>query len=464
MMKKASRIQANRIFTPERTYDVSAINVPVGYKAELVTKELTYPTAVTFDEQGNVYVIEAGYAYGPETTDSRLSKINAEGSRETIYEGETGPWTGVTYHEESFFVAEGAWEGDSGKIRKIEKDGSSSIIYEGLPAQGDHYTGELIVGPDGYLYFGNGTATNSAVVGKDNWKLGWMEDDGNRNFHDIPCRDIILRGKNYNTDNPLTLEADDKVTTGAYVPFGEATKDGQVIRGEVPCSGAIYKMRPDGSDFKLIAWGFRNPYGLAFSPDGQLYTTENGFDSRGSRPVVNSLDHLWKVEQGTWYGWPDYSGGVLLSDESFVRKGEENAALLLKEYPQQPPKPTALFGIHSSSNGIDFSRNSSFGYPGEAFVAQFGDMTPITGKMSSPVGFKVVKVNIQTGEVEDFVSNKEKGPGSAASGGGLERPVSVSFSPDGSALYVVDFGKMVLSPIGPDPERESGAVWKITKK
>lgn len=464
MMKKASRVEAKRLFTPERTYKTDGIKVPNGYKIELVTKELTYPTAVTFDEQGNVYVIEAGYAYKPKTTKARLLKIKADGSRETIFEAETGPWTGLTFYEGNFYVAEGAFEGKSGKVRKISKEGNSIIIYEGLPTLGDHYTGELEVGPDGYLYFGNGTATNSAVVGKDNWKMGWMSDGGNRDFHDTPCRDIILRGKNYTTDNPLTAGADDKATTGAYVPFGEATIDGQIIRGEVPCSGALYKMRPDGSDFQLIAWGFRNPYGLAFSPDGQLYTTENGFDARGSRPVENSLDHLWKVEQNTWYGFPDYSGGVLLSDKSFVRLGEENAALLLKEYPQQPPKPVALFGIHSSSNGFDFSRSAAFGHKGKAFVAQFGDMSPITGSTSSPVGFKVVSVDVETGEVLDFVQNKKIGPASSADGGGLERPVSVSFSPDGNALYIVDFGNMVISPLGPDPETNSGAIWKITKQ
>ncbi|HET6527998.1 MAG TPA: hypothetical protein VFG39_04535 [Balneolaceae bacterium] len=32
---------------------------------------------------------------------------------------------------------------------------------------------------------------------------------------------------------------------------------------------------------ELVAWGFRNPHGLAFSPDGILYVTENGYDVRG---------------------------------------------------------------------------------------------------------------------------------------------------------------------------------------
>jgi hypothetical protein len=30
------------------------------------------------------------------------------------------------------------------------------------------------VGPDGWIYFAKGPTTNSAVVGLDNWKLGWL--------------------------------------------------------------------------------------------------------------------------------------------------------------------------------------------------------------------------------------------------------------------------------------------------
>ena len=41
----------------------------------------------------------------------------------------------------------------------------------------------------------------------------------------------------------------------------------------------------------------------------------------------------------------------------------------------------AKLGVHSSSDGLDFSRSESFGHVGEAFVAQFGDMAPGAGKV-----------------------------------------------------------------------------------
>jgi hypothetical protein len=91
---------------------------------------------------------------------------------------------------------------------------------------------------------------------------------------------------------------------------------------------------------------------------------------------------------------------------------------------------------------MDFSQNPSFGYAGQVFIAQFGDMAPDVGKVLSPVGFKIVRVDVTNGVIEDFAVNKGKrnGPASWLGKGGLERPIAARFSPDGEALYIVDFG------------------------
>ena len=65
---------------------------------------------------------------------------------------------------------------------------------------------------------------------------------------------------------------------------------------------------------KLVAWGFRNPFGLAFAPNGKLYVTDNGYDDRGSRPVWGTGDPMFEVHTGTWYGWPDFASGIRLDD------------------------------------------------------------------------------------------------------------------------------------------------------
>jgi hypothetical protein len=115
---------------------------------------------------------------------------------------------------------------------------------------------------------------------------------------------------------------------------------------------------------------------------------------------------------------------------------------------------------------LDFSRQPAFGHVGEAFVAQFGDMAPGAGKVLHPVGFKVVRVDVTTGVIADFAINKgsTNGPASWLGSGGLERPVAVRFDPSGTSLYVVDFGVMTVSPQGPAPQPDTGALWRVTRE
>ncbi len=450
--------------TDVRPVDPTAIALPAGYKAEVVATGLTFPTAVAFDAQGRLYFTESGYSYGEIFNEPRLVRVESDGSLTPVAVGaKNGPWTGVTFHDGNFYIAEGG-ELLGGKILRVSQEGNITSLVENLPTMGDHHTNGPVIGTDGMLYFSTGTATNSGVVGPDNYDFGWLK--RYPDFHDIPCEDIVLVGRNYTSDLPPEPKRAAHVT-GAYSPYGKATTPGQVIEGRIPCSGAILRMAVDGSAApELVAWGFRNPYGLAFSPDGKLYTTENGYDVRGSRPVWGVSDNLWEVQQGMWYGWPDYSAGMLIDGKRFKAPDKKVPEPLLQKHPNKPPMPAAKLGVHSSSNGFDFSRNDSFGHRGKAFVAQFGDMAPGVGKVLAPVGYKVIMVDVVTGVVTEFAANKGKqvAPASKLKTGGLERPISVKFSPDGESLYVVDFGVVETGEDDINPEVKTGVIWKISKK
>lgn len=448
-------------FQGARRTDPADIALPDGYRAEVVATGFTYPTAVAFDGRGGIYVLEAGYSYGESWTTPRLLRVEPGGRPSVVATGENPPWNGAVFHDGAFYVSEGG-EKNGGRILRVTPDGRISAIVEGLPSLGDHHTNGPAVGADGWIYFGQGTATNSAVVGTDNYEFGWLK--RHPEFHDTPCKDVRLAGRNFESDNPLTPDRGDKARTGAYLPFGTPSTAGQVIPGKVPCSGAVMRVRPGGGTPELVAWGFRNPFGLAFAPDGRLYLTENGYDQRGSRPVYGSPDVLWRVEPGAWHGWPDYAMGKPLKDGEFHQAQNPPLEAVLAQDPAEPPEPAATLGVHSSSNGFDFSRSEAFGHVGEAFVAQFGDMAPKVGKVLGPVGFKVVRVDPRTGRVEDFaVNRRDKGPASKVGGGGLERPVAARFDPAGEALYVVDFGVMTVGPQGPQPRPETGVLWRISR-
>src|SRR5829696_568203 len=50
-------------------YDV---DVPPGYRVELVAERLTFPTGIAFGDRDEIYIVESGYSYGEMFTKPRL--------------------------------------------------------------------------------------------------------------------------------------------------------------------------------------------------------------------------------------------------------------------------------------------------------------------------------------------------------------------------------------------------------
>jgi glucose/arabinose dehydrogenase len=433
------------------------VRLQKGYRLEKVVSDLTYPTTITFDDQGAIYIVEAGYAYGTEPGEGRILKLQPNGTMSTFAGGFKGPITGITWVKSILYVAEGAIAGypgeGCGRINRVFQNGRKEVIVEGLKTCGDHFTGDIIMGPDEKLFFTVGTATNSSVVGTDN--LPWLK--MHPTYHDTPSRNYVLNGKNFLTSNPLTDE-DDLAVTGAFKPFGHPSFNGERLRGELKANGVLYCCNPDGSDLQIVADGFRNPFGLKFSPfSGKLFLTDNGADPRGSRQIHGDWDNLWEVTPNGWYGWPDFYSGLPVTLEHFHVKEQPKPTFLLKQHPYITSQPLVRFKPHTASHKFDFSTNPSFGYVGEIFVAQLGGMG--FEEYEEPPGYKVVRVNHNTGQIRDFLVN----PKGEANTKGPIRPVDAKFSTDGEHLYVVDFGILGGHEKGHKPQPKTGALWRIVK-
>jgi glucose/arabinose dehydrogenase len=441
-------------FQGARRLNAADVALPPGYAISVVASNLNFPTGVCFDDHGGVYVTEAGAA----DRQPHLLRINPDGSTLTIASGTKPPWNGVSFYHGDFYVSE------SGAILKISADGAVTPAAENLPSLGDYQTSGPIIGDDGYIYFGQGAATNSGVVGPDN--IAWLAT--NRRFHDVPGTDVTLAGLNVQSADPFSPTTDTGApvsVTGAFSPFGEPTAAGQSVEGQVPCSGGVMRIPLAGGPPELVAWGFRNPFGLAFAPSGRLFVTDQSYEDRGSRPVSGCGDLLWAVDSKNWYGWPDYWGDRPLdSSRQFAAVAKPPPAPLMAKYPNVPPKPWAIFGMHAGAAGMDFCRNAAFGHAGEAFVAEFGDLAPISGKLEAPVGFDVLRVDPVAGVSHVFAANKSDatGPASKVGGAGLERPIAVRFDPAGDALYVVDYGVVTVDEQA-HPRAGTGVLWKITR-
>ena len=422
-------------------------NLTNGYTIQPVVWNLTAPDSLTIDEKGNMYIGEAGYPFTSIPQVPQIIKIEPNGNVSVFVDTKlNSPIVDITFHDDGLLYIS-----HRDKISTVNTaNGTVKDIIVGLPQNGDHANNQIAFSPDGKrLFFGTGSATNSGIVGVDNFK--WSANYPR--VADVPGKNITLTGQNFETPDLLTAEPNDNATTGAFVPFSTITKDGQLIKGEVKCTGCILSANLDGTDLKLVGWGFRNPTGLAFNEEGRLFTASHGADERGSRPITNDNDKFYEVKlnETAFYGWPDFFGNAEpVTDPKFKSTNAKNSLKFLMQNHPPVAKPLILFEpVHTAVIQMAFA-NESFGFEGEAFVAQIGSHTPPPG---TTVGQNVVRVNIDNNTVSDFLTLKNPTT--------KFRPTDVVYSQNGTALYIVDWGN--LREPGPgDTIPKSGVVWKIT--
>lgn len=431
----------------KRKVNPEDIKVPNGYKVEAYAVGLTTPINMIFTPENEMYIADAGI------TDNNGKVLKLIGnSFQVIADGFNPPLTGINYYEGNIYVSH------RGKITVVKPDGSKTDIISGLPSFGDHHNNRVVFGPDGKMYFGQGTATNSGVVGEDNkdWVVNYPF------FHDYPGSGIILNGYNFKTDNFLTAAEEDAAYTGAYSPFGVHSMYGEHIKGITAASGSILRANPDGSNLELVAWGLRNPFRLKFDRHHRLFAANHGADVRGSRPIDNCPDEFQLIRPGMWYGWPDYTGGLPVTMPVFKPENGPRPRFLIAQHPMLPPRPFANFTPHAAIMGFDFNYTDTFEHFGDAFIAEFGSEAPETtgGKPLPGVGHRVSRIDMNTGKIYTFAINKSGYGAAYTDGGGFERPIDVVFGPD-KAMYVLDFGFA-----GEDPDEynaETGVIWRIRK-
>jgi hypothetical protein len=311
------------------------------------------------------------------------------------------------------------------------------------------------------------------------------------------------------------------VRPGAVVrAFEGATRRGM-------CTGAILRARISNpmNSIEPVAWGFRNPFGLRFSPEdhplkGELLISENGEDERGARPVNNAPDRIAIARQNpdgspSFHGWPDRFGFLdstqsvfnpiggpgddLFPDVDRIRSENSPVRPVLAFPPRPPVAPLALEPADVAAVGLDFvPRSFVHGVVkrNAVLLAREGDFgfSPANGK---PVlGHDVELINFLSDNPSELKMSRFAFNCPRASQGhdphgnptcseevkqaftamlrGINRPVTLRFGPDGAA-YLVDYGA-VRDPGGSEPASQvvdlenngplvqipgTGVVWRI---
>jgi glucose/arabinose dehydrogenase len=466
------------------------VKIPNGYQLEKVVDGLDFPTSVTWDNQGEMYVAEAGGGLGFKKGSMRIMHVKDGMAKEAVnFSNKPGfevALVGLTWHDGAFYVTHRA-ENGTGAASRVTKGGEVESLFEGIiDSKAEHQINDIRMAPDGRMYVAVGLAGNAGVM--DATALNPQYPDA----RSTPCQDIVLIGKNFKSANILTEEKGDSVLTGAFVPFGTETKPGEVIKGVTLCGGSILSFDPKDpmGTIKTHAWGFRNLIGLAWDhKTGEMYAAENGYDIRGSRPVKGEIDATLKVKEGMWYGVPDFSASRKpLTNPEFEVPDKFQAPIYINgEFVGKdlgflidheasgltPPDPSLVVGhhvVHSSPTLLDVAPEAWGDWAGNLFIAEWGDLTPPTDPLRPELtsGVQVVRVNPDTRQLEPFVRNVQPQPAhqQGLDGKALNHPFDVKFGPDG-AMYIVDYGAVEVDPSSSgspyNPILGTGVIWKVSK-
>ncbi len=433
-----------------REPDAAANVVATGLAVEVAVRGLTYPSSLEIGDEGELYIAEAGAVPGDTGAPARVLRIGRDGSTTVVADHLRAPVTDLLWHGGRLFISH------RGKVSVLEA-GEVRDVVAGLPSEGDHQNNQMSAGPDGFIYLGQGTATNAGVVGPDHAARFC----GQRPVCDVMAKPVTRRQKSFISHDPAAPGI--RVTTGAFQPYGTMA-DTAAMPGTIKANGAILRFKPDGSGLEAYAWGLRNPCGVQWTPDGHLYASDNGFDERGSRPIANAPDVVWDIRRDAWYGWPDFAGGEPVTDPRFRPAHGAKPGFLLAEHPEVA-KPVLRLEPHGGVAKLA-AIPAGFSADGTLLLARFGALAPVVGDEQAPTGRDVLAIDPRDGSSRIFLRARITAEGAFAHtvGAGLKRPVDVVWDAREQVVYVVDMGAFALSATAdPRPFAGTGVVWRVTR-
>lgn len=95
---------------------------------ELLAGGFSFPTSLTFDEAGTIYVVESGLPFGGAQAGGRVWRLEGDGNRRLIADHLRPPVNGLTYYQGNLYLSEG---GHPGRISRLTLSGEGSAQNPG---------------------------------------------------------------------------------------------------------------------------------------------------------------------------------------------------------------------------------------------------------------------------------------------------------------------------------------------
>lgn len=255
---------------------------PESFESRVLASGFEDPWEVTFGPDGYLWITERvgkrvvrvdpadGTRKVAITIDEVLQQLGQDGLLGLALDPDFGNGSDFVYVMYTYDADPDEGEARRAKIRRYSFDRASETLRDAediltdLPHGPDHGASRIVFGPDGKLYASRG--------------------DHGSNFLAYHCE--------LNRAQELPEAAD--ITAGNWRGY-----EGKILRinqdGSIPNDNPIL----NGVRSHVFSYGHRNPQGLAFGPDDNLYEAEHGQDTD---------DEVNRIVAGGNYGWPLIAG------------------------------------------------------------------------------------------------------------------------------------------------------------
>ncbi|MBZ0293192.1 MAG: PQQ-dependent sugar dehydrogenase, partial [Anaerolineae bacterium] len=315
--------------------------------------------------------------------------------------------TVITFGPDGYLYALGQG-GDIWRLRDEDGDHEAEaydVVFSDSNGEIDHAVG-MAFAPDG----------SDTLYLSHKGQISRLDDSDGDGIYDQ--RTVIISGLpallyTLHSNNGIAFGPDGKL----YIAVGSTSDHGPLRE---PLESSILRANADGSDLEVFATGFRNPYDLVFSPEGDLFTADNSPDQMDSTLRYLPPEELDHVREGRDYGFPRVYGNLGAPDDPSER-------------------PITEFYTSAASAGIAYYDAEQFPpeYRHGVYVAQFGSGAQTLQDRLQRNGFSVVFVPLTatedgtySGDFQTFIQFERLSDTIP-----VTRPVDVTVGPDG-ALYI----------------------------
>jgi quinoprotein glucose dehydrogenase len=426
---------------------IPGLSIPARTKAKVIadfkSQGLTSPTALTFGEQGELYVTETlRFRHGvPDNRDHLYWYLDDISSRSTVDRRKLHEkWQNQEANTSLKFLTE-----KEDRVRILSEPDATTGAFQKSAIFAGKFN-ELLDGPAAGVLAYEGSVFLACIP-----KIYALQDTDNNGEADVTkvIQDefgirISFSGHDL---NGFTLGPDGRI----YGTLGDRGMNSITREGkhyELPDEGCVFRFDPDGSNFEVIHTGLRNPKEIAFDAHGNAFSVDNNCDQGDKARIVY-------IVEGADSGWHMGHQGLLVHHRQMGMQERPIASWISERLWELPNAEQPAFFLppiaHLTSGPSGLTH-----HPGTGFLESEAGRFLICDYRGSAANSAIWSFKMEeSGAGMKLADSRKLNSGTAAT--------DVEYSWDGK-LTVTDFiGGWVSHDAGRVYSVEADAPWRATE-